>query len=260
MTSKEYIESGILELYVSGNLTAEEMNEVMEMASIHPIIKREIEKIEASLIHLSAGVSPRLSGKNYETIKNQVLGKPVVDFTSRYKKVAFVGWAATILFVAGFVYQLQQSKTNFKQLEQTKASEMVLKTEVNTLNLKIETTESVLAILRDKNNQAIKLGGQSVSPNSYAQVYWNKVTQAVYVDAAGLPEPPEGMVYQVWSLKLNPLTPTSIGLMNDFKTQESKIFKVQNAEGAEAFGITLEPEGGSPTPNLEQLYALGTVS
>ena len=260
MTSKEYIESGILELYVSGNLTAEEMNEVMEMASIHPIIKREIEKIEASLIHLSAGVAPRLSGKNYETIKNQVLGKPVVDFASRYKKIAILGWAASILFVVGFVYQFQQTKSNSEQLVQTKASEMALKTEINALNLKVESNESIIAIIRNKNNQMIPLGGQKVAPNAYAQVYWNKATQTVYVDAAGLPEPPEGMVYQVWSLKLDPLTPTSIGLMNDFKTQESKIFKVQNTEGAEAFGITLEPEGGSPTPNLEQLYALGTVS
>jgi hypothetical protein len=31
-------------------------------------------------------------------------------------------------------------------------------------------------------------------------------TKVVYVDASGLPEPPEGMVYQVWALKLDPLT------------------------------------------------------
>lgn len=34
---------------------------------------------------------------------------------------------------------------------------------------------------------------------------------AGYIDASGLPTPPEGMVYQVWALKLEPvLTPTSI--------------------------------------------------
>jgi hypothetical protein len=48
-------------------------------------------------------------------------------------------------------------------------------------------------------------------------VYWNKV---VYVDAAGLPEPPKGMVYQVWALKLNPLTPTSIGLLDKFDNNQ----------------------------------------
>lgn len=67
------------------------------------------------------------------------------------------------------------------------------------------------------------------------------------------------MVYQVWALKLNPLTPTSIGLLDNFDSNNQKIFAVDNAESAEAFGITLEPAGGSLTPTMEQLYTLGKV-
>jgi hypothetical protein len=37
------------------------------------------------------------------------------------------------------------------------------------------------------------------------------------------------------------------------------MFAVNNAEEAEAFGITLEPAGGSITPTMEQLYTLGKV-
>ena len=77
---------------------------------------------------------------------------------------------------------------------------------------------------------------------------------------SGLPEPPEGMVYQVWSLKLKPaLTPTSIGLLSDFTTENNKLFAVSNTGNAEAFGITLEPTGGSKSPTMEQLYTLGAV-
>ena len=86
-----------------------------------------------------------------------------------------------------------------------------------------------------------------------------KEKHTVYIDAAGLPEPPKGMVYQVWSLKLNPLTPTSIGLLDRFKEQDSRIFAVNDAVDAEAFGITLEPAGGSETPTMTQLYTLGKV-
>jgi anti-sigma-K factor RskA len=67
--------------------------------------------------------------------------------------------------------------------------------------------------------------------------------QVVYVDAAGLPEPPKGMVYQVW--ELNPLTPTSIGLLDKFDDNNQRIFAVNNTGDAEAFAITLEPAGGS---------------
>ena len=126
--------------------------------------------------------------------------------------------------------------------------------------IKNKQTKEVLDIIRDTKNTVITLGGQAVAPTSYAKVYWNKQTQVVYIDAAGLPEPPEGKVYQVWSLKLSPtLTPTSIGLLENFKTDSNRVFAVSKTGDAEAFGITLEPAGGSTSPTMEQLYTLGKV-
>ena len=37
------------------------------------------------------------------------------------------------------------------------------------------------------------------------------------------------------------------------------MFAVSGTSSAEAFGITLEPAGGSKTPTMEQLYTLGKV-
>lgn len=128
------------------------------------------------------------------------------------------------------------------------------------LQLKNKQTLTALNVVRDTKNTVINLGGQAVSPKSYAKIYWNKKTEVVYVDASGLPEPPEGMVYQIWSLKLQPqLTPTSIGLLSDFKANTEKLFAVEKTGDAEAFGITLEPAGGSQSPTMEQLYTLGKV-
>jgi hypothetical protein len=59
-----------------------------------------------------------------------------------------------------------------------------------------------------------------------AKVYWNK-EEVVYIDA-GLAEPPKGMVYQVWALKLNPLTPTSIGLLDRILIKTTADFAVSN--------------------------------
>ncbi len=68
------------------------------------------------------------------------------------------------------------------------------------------------------------------------------------------------MVYQVWSLKMNPLKPTSIGLLNKFESDNNKIFQLPNPNSSEAFGITLEPAGGSKSPTMERLYTLGAVN
>ena len=46
---KAYIESGVLELYVLGDMSAEENAEVEAMASKHPDVKAELEDIERSI-------------------------------------------------------------------------------------------------------------------------------------------------------------------------------------------------------------------
>ena len=171
-----------------------------------------------------------------------------------------MGWAAAIVLMAGIGYQYNQIQFTTNQVVKSNAIEKEkLEKDLKTLELKNAANETSLAVVRDTKNTVVALGGQAVAPESSAKVYWNQDTKVVYIDASGLPEPPEGMVYQVWALKLNPLTPTSIGLLEKFDTNDQKLFAVNNADQAEAFGITLEPAGGSLTPTMEQLYALGKV-
>jgi len=264
MEAREYIESGILELYVFGILSDTETEEVSTMAGKHPEIKDEILSIEKAIISLSFSMSPYLSAANYDRIRAQLLQKHgveegIVEMKPRNNVALFIGWAAAIVLMIGVGYQYTQLDTAKDQIVTVESERKELEKEFNSLQIDKQETESILAIIRDDNNTVVALGGQAVAPESRAKVYWNKNTQAVYVDAAGLPEPPEGMVYQVWALKLNPLTPTSIGLLENFKTNDARLFAVSNTGEAEAFGITLEPAGGSPTPTLEQLYTLGKV-
>lgn len=264
MEAREYIESGILELYVFGILNEAETEEVGNMATRHPEIKEEILSIEKAVISLSFSMSPYLSAANYDRIRTQLLEKHnitegVVEMKPRNTVALFIGWAAAVVLMIGVGYQYTQLDQAKEQIVTTESEKTAIEKELNALEIDKQKTESVLAIIRDDNNTVVALGGQAVSPDSKAKVYWNKNTQSVYVDARGLPEPPEGMVYQVWALKLNPLTPTSIGLLDDFKSNDARLFAVSNTGEAEAFGITLEPAGGSPTPTLEQLYTLGKV-
>ena len=60
----------------------------------------------------------------------------------------------------------------------------------------------------------------------------------------------------MWSLTLNPLTPTSLGVVEN----SNDLLRIENANATEAFGITLEEYGGAEGPNLEQLYTLGVIN
>lgn len=255
MEARDYIESGILELYVYGVLPSDEVLEVNKMAKQHPEVKEEIEAIERSIISLSSGFAPELAAQNYIRIREKL--KLRNSSRRRFNVSAFFGWTLAILFLgaAGYLfYERNETRMRVVNIETEKNK---LGDSIINLETRNKRTELALGIIRDSNNLIVQLGGQKASPESNAKVYWNTQTRAVFIDAAGLPQPPEGMVYQVWALQFNPLRPTSIGLLDDFNSNATKIFSVENANNAQAFGITLEPAGGSASPTMEQLYVIG---
>ncbi len=266
MDVKAYIASGILELYVAGTLTELENREVYEAMQEHAEIREEVERIEQAVRQLTASVSPTNTSAYEDRIKQTVLGEdsmdetPVVPFPPQKRNwLAYSGWAAALVLGAGLFYLQQENQDLKSDIQTTEIENSYLEQQIEQANKSLDASRALVEILRDKNIGTTNLAGQTAAPEAYAKVYWNQEAQTVYIDAQGLPEPPPGKVYQVWSLKLNPLTPTSLGLLDDFAGDENKIFALTNANASEAFGITLEPAGGSESPTLEQLYTLGVV-
>lgn len=262
MDVEKYIASGILELYVAGTLSEKENLEIANYAKEYPEIKKEIEEIEASILELSRKASPGYH-YSFKALMNRINGKvQVVDMNEKRSTpfLSYMGWAASILLAVGLFWMYQQNQDLKSNIEVVEKQNLDLEQQIADTDSSLEQTQELLNTLRDKNISVIPLGGQDVSPTSYAKAYWNKQEEKVFIDAKGLPEPPDGFVYQVWSLKLSPLTPTSMGLLEDFATDENKVFALNNPNESEAFGITLEPAGGSESPTLEQLYTLGVVN
>ena len=268
MDTTAYIESGVLELYVAGALTEEENKEVHKLMQQYPEILQEVLTIEAAIVKLTAEASPKRSSGIFDLILSR-LGvardsmredNNVVSIARpRYTWVTYTGWAAAIMLGLGLLWTLDQNHTIETEMSRVEREKSALELEIENSNKHLVATQNLLNILRDKNMISVPLGGQGEFANSYAKVYWNQEENSIYLDVQGLPDPPEGKVYQVWSLKLNPLTPTSLGTLDDFDSDDNKIFALSNNNVSEAFGITLEPEGGSTAPTMDQLYTLGVV-
>lgn len=266
MNIEEYISSGKLELYVAGLLSEEENMQIHTDAAQYPELKKEIEAIEASILVLSKSAASNYSTKeNYPLIKSTINSIENTKVRKLPKKKnrrtsSYLGWAASVILTAGILWVYNENRNLKSKIEVVSQEKIDLENQIENANNSLTETEGLLQTIRDKNINVIALGGQAVSPTSFAKAYWNKENKKVHIDAQGLPTPPKGMVYQVWSLKLDPLTPTSIGLLDNFEEDANKIFALTNENESEAFGITLEPEGGSESPNLEQLYTLGTTA
>jgi anti-sigma-K factor RskA len=251
MNIKEYIASGILELYVAGSLSKKENEEVHAAIQKYPELLAEVESIENAISQYTAA--------SFDSLKNQLVQKESkaipIQKSSKWKLIS--GWAVAVFFGSILTYNIFQNKQSTSEIVSEKE---VLEAQIEKTKNSLAEKERLLEILRHKDIISVPLAGQDVSPNSYAKVYWNKKTNTIYLDGKGLPAPPKGKIYQVWSLKITPLTPISLGTIDTFRTNSSKVFTIENPNESDAFGITLEPAGGSSSPSLDQLYALGAVS
>ena len=259
MNIKEYIASGILELYVAGSLSEKKNEEVHAAIKENPELLKEVLSIENAIVKLTS-LAKKDNTYSFNDIKNNLkVNTPKVIPISKPKTnwSQYSGWAATVVVGSMLIWSVTQNNSLKEQIATEKEQ---LEEQIDKASNSLAEAEKLITIFRDKDIISVPLAGQKVSPNSYAKVYWDKKTNSIYLDAKGLPEPPKGKVYQVWSLKLSPLTPTSLGTIDTFVADTNKIFTIENANESEAFGITLENEGGAESPNLEQLYTLGAVN
>ena len=271
MNSKELIASGELELYIAGLLPEERNAELAQLISENDELKREVKMIEQVVMQL-AKKSTTSDQHDFNYVLKKIITKRITTSTEKIKyskqkdkKVrplwhrSFIGWAAAAVFLTFFLYQYQQT-TEIKtilssNMAQKERLEQQIETQIKNASLKEDLLKTVASI----NTRKIDLAGQPIAPQSKVSVFWNIEKNKIIIDASQLPEPPEDMVYQIWSLKLDPLTPTSLGLLDNYNSKNN-LFSFKNTNNSEAFGITLEPSGGSASPTLEQLYVLGSTT
>lgn len=263
MTTKEYIESGLLELYVYGVLSDKEQKQVAADVAKDAKLQSEVEAIETTLLELSKATSTGLD----TSVKKNVLqrinqrstqAKPKVKIiTSNY---SYFGWAAAILLLGGILWLLKLNQDLQQEIKVVSTELESKETEVVNSNEKVQNLEELLLKMAEPGARKLTLPGNELNaPNSAVAAFYDEETNELILDISRLPEAPEGMVYQAWSLTFEPLTPNSIGVLAEENSPGNKLFKLQNIPTSEGFGITLEPEGGSESPNLDQLYALGTI-
>ena len=261
MTTKDYIESGLLELYVYGVLPEEEQAKVAADVEKDLELQAEVQAIEATLLELSrvtsTGLKPAAKKKVLEKIRKKNTKPKVKIITSNY---SYFGWAAAILLLGGILWLLKLNQ-DLKQDLKVASGELENKeTQVSEITQKVETLEEILVKMSQPGTQKITLPGNAKNaPNTAVAAFYDKDTNELILDLSKLPEAPDGMVYQAWSLTFEPLTPKSIGILAEASSEGNKLFRLQDIPASEGFGITLEPAGGSESPNLDQLYALGTI-
>jgi anti-sigma-K factor RskA len=262
MNINDYISSGILEQYVLGEISPQEKKEVECMSHIYPEIQEELLKVQIALegfamdnaievpSHIKKNIFEQIEKEVVETIPAAkiVAFKPTVSTESatsvnQISAKKYIAAASVALIVgAASVYFILQSNYNQKEL--------ALNNKVEAISKEKDDIKNQLAILSVENNKAFVLTGNAKAPGKTMIILWNNKTGNVYVNNVQLPQTPSDKQYQLWALKDG--KPIDLGVFNT----NGSIQNMKSVAGAQAFAVTLEQKGGSPTPHLEELYAI----
>jgi len=274
---KAYIESGILELYVLGQLSVQEQSEVQNMASTYPEVKREMEAIEIAMEHYAVqnAVKPTfgLENKIFERIGLSAIAPqqeakiiPLnADINSGYQakirglRLALVACVALLVVSVAALYSAHSDLGIAReQITSLSSDREKFTSTVNYMKENNADLNKLVAMADDPNWKTIKLAGQK-NPNDNMVVYWHPKEQHVMVNTTkmALPVNDKAHQYQLWALVNG--KPVDLGVFDVNPDTAHILVNMKEIGTAQAFAVTLEQRGGSPTPTMEQMMVMGGV-
>lgn len=261
MNIKEYISSGILETYLLGGLSEAEAGEVEAYVKQYPEIRAELDKLEGDLEKIalsyaktpSAAVKSKIASQLDFAEEKEVKVIPIPSF---YRQAIAASVALAIISTASAGYfwnKWQHAEGRVIALESEKG---VLADNINLTKQELDKSTHYLSLIQDTSSVLVTLKGSPLSPKAAAKVLWNKSSQQVYLGGlAALPTPSADQQYQLWAIVDG--QPVDAGV---FDMENPNVLQQLKTIGkAQAFAVTLEKKGGSPTPTLAALYLIGNV-
>ena len=268
MDIQKYIASGILEQYALGNTSEEESREVEQYVSAYPEIAAELDTIQDSLEQLAMADARTPRPEIEEALMRKLENGDLTTSEEQAPPPPRSGPSFTAMLLAGLLmclgllaYQMfryQSIQKNLqRELEESQEELEELKIACDVLKNTTTTLSQYASIVSDPNNQAVSMNGQEIAPTSLASVYWNPQVKKSYLEIKNLPVPPSGKQYQLWAIVDG--APVDMGVFN-LTDGLGELQEVPFIENPQAFAVTLEEAGGSPTPTLDQMYVLGNRS
>ena len=258
MAKNTHIERGLLEQYILGLTTEAESKRVEQYLAQNPSVAKKVAKSQSMMeeFAMEYAIEPpkKLRGNVLKAVKETTV--ETKKTTPKLNTNWITGIAAT--FALGFgllTFLLYQQQTNLQQQISALGNKVNQLENQNTqlINQKAQLNQQ-FAVLKDINTKPVHLRGSKLSPKALIVVYWNEADKNAYLNVVDLPKIPVDKSLQLWADVEGEMIDMGI-----LEVQKNELIKVPYIPNAESLNITLEPKGGSKTPNVAQLYANGKM-
>jgi Anti-sigma-K factor rskA len=246
MNIKSFIASGILEAYLLGECSPTEQRDVERMSATHPEVRAELEQLEIQM----ESVAKKLAMKPSDGLRQNVLDNVRTEAQNMPKPppvqgfggfpFGFMALALAALVGAGYFYTQQHALST-----QLAAQTTALK-DCDERGKRMQTIEQQIVMLNDARTKRFEIAPIATDGVSrVATVFKNVQTGSCLLSVAGMDTAPAGKSFQLWALVNG--TPVSMGVL-DTEQNKSQFRELACVENAQAYAISLEVAGGSPTP------------
>lgn len=260
MDVKDYISSGVLELYAMGALAPQEMKEVEAMCSSHSEVAQELKKVQDTLNDYAKAHNrnpgPEVRANLMNRITSSGENEKVVqmrsphELTYKYLIAACIASLIISTFASVFFYQ---------KWSESEDRYIVMMNEKNVLaqNLSVVKSDNDkmshdMSVMRDPAISIFTLRAIDSTKYYMVHVMWNKYTRQTFIDVADLPSPGEDKQYQLWALMGG--QPIDAGVFE--MPEVDGMQKLKPISEAESWAVTIEPIGGSNAPTMDQMVLI----
>lgn len=272
MDIQAYIQSGVIESYVLSLTSAEEAAEVerlrIQYIEVDEAINEFSSTLEKTAFEHAVIPPPELKAKIFAEIQNENQSGKIAPLARDYNQQALetrtrnirtwrmVAAASIILLIvsaASNIYLFNQYSDKKEAYQALLSERETLQANSQVYQTQLKEWQSAAAMIADTGMAMVKMHSPKGKDDA-ATVFWNTRNKDVYVMVNKLPEPKTGKQYQLWAMVDG--KPVDAGILDPSCTS---VCKMKNIPNAQAFAITLEKEGGNPTPNLKALYVMGSI-
>jgi anti-sigma-K factor RskA len=171
------------------------------------------------------------------------------------RKTSGTTWLAAasvilMLVAAYFAYDFR------KKNDELKSSNEQMQAKISRIDSMMKAKAEEERIMHDPNVIVVNMKAMTPAAPS-ASVYWDTTSSNVYLVVKNMPKLASDKQYQLWSLidSAGKMKPSSLGLFDG--GDEKLFFKMENAQNADHFAITIENRGNTEGPDTKQMQIMG---
>lgn len=250
-----FLNSGLLEKYLTGDTTSVETEKVESFISKYPDVQNAYNSLQHNLEIVTKTNAVEAPKFILDNILDELDEKPVVNLNAKKKYKAWYKYtiaASLIAFVfAGTSYSFYNQNLKLSKENQVVVDEIFdLRGDIEKNNIMLDNVMRQLLKLNNPETEKYIISGNERAKDLKTVAYINPKEKTSMIDVVSLPKLPEEQCYQIWADLQGEMV--SLGILNE---TDRKLMNLPYAENALALNITIEPKGGNTVASVENSVA-----